>query len=82
MCAVNVGGIAGGVKYRCGDILLKLAVDEQRLYGGHDLAGKAAAHELKGPPDYVDHRRRLFSWVCSAANGLYDDSGNCSPWLL
>jgi hypothetical protein len=45
---VDIGGIAGGVKYRHGDILLKLAVDERGLYGGDDLAGKAAAHELKG----------------------------------
>lgn len=70
---VDVGGIAGGVKFRHGyvdvlnatrscvveavcvgvlgvprNVLLKLALDEVGLYGGHDNAGKAAAHDLKG----------------------------------
>lgn len=30
------------------NVLLKLALDEVGLYGGHDNAGKAAAHDLKG----------------------------------
>ena len=30
----NVGGLAGGVKFICNDILFKFAIDNRNLYGG------------------------------------------------
>jgi hypothetical protein len=44
---VEIGGIAGGRKFICNNILFKLAVDSYNIYGGDEFAMKSAAHELK-----------------------------------
>jgi hypothetical protein len=45
---VSVGGIAGGEKYVCQNILFKFAVDIEGLYKSDENAMKAASHDLKG----------------------------------
>ena len=46
---INIGGIHGGVKFRCGEVLFKFARDKHSLFGGNDeLAQKAAANEIRG----------------------------------
>ena len=54
---ISVGGVAGGQKFLCQNIIFKFALDLEiapgiYMYGGHspsdECAMKAAAHELKG----------------------------------
>ena len=58
---ISVGGVAGGQKYLCQNIMFKFALDVEifpglYMYGGqyvdHESAMKAAAHELKGLCQY------------------------------
>lgn len=43
---IDVGGRAGGVKYKAFDIFVKLALDTG-LYGGDEYSMKSAKHEFK-----------------------------------
>ncbi|KYQ91076.1 hypothetical protein DLAC_07979 [Tieghemostelium lacteum] len=61
---IDIGGIAGGQKFRCQNILFKFAYDQEvadghYLYGGkypYDLgASKAAGNELKGLSCFFQH---------------------------
>ena len=46
-------GVAGGEKYMCGGILFRFAVDRNHIYGSDELAGKEAAHQLRGLTELV-----------------------------
>lgn len=45
---IDVGGLAGGLKYIKDGIFFKFAVDNMCIYSGDHFAMKAAGHELKG----------------------------------
>ena len=49
---IDIGGIAGGLKFICQGILFKFAIDYSGIYGGDENAMKAASHELKGLTNY------------------------------
>lgn len=43
----SVGGVAGGEKYRVGQLFVKFARDWKRIYGSDELAIKAASNEVR-----------------------------------
>ena len=54
---IDIGGEAGGEKYIHQNIFFKFAIDVHQFYGGHELAAKAASHELKGLRAYIQFIR-------------------------
>jgi hypothetical protein len=51
---INVGGLAGGVKFIVQNILFKFAIDYFDLYGSDDAAAKVAGHDLRGLTHYFE----------------------------
>ena len=45
---VQLGGLAGGLKFEKDGVIFKFAFDSAGLYGGDAFSAKAASHELKG----------------------------------
>ncbi len=62
MGELGAGGRAGGIKYVCGGIVFKFALDDKNLYKGDQYAMKAASHDLKG----ASARASLRSLACDA----------------
>ncbi|EGG14472.1 hypothetical protein DFA_12244 [Cavenderia fasciculata] len=61
---IDIGGVAGGSKFRVMDIIFKFVVDTEIaegvwMYGDHcksdEMAQKSAGHELKGLNHYMEH---------------------------
>jgi hypothetical protein len=50
---LNVGGIAGGMKFIVNNIFMKFAIDMHGIYGGDEWSRKAASLELLGQDAYL-----------------------------
>jgi len=51
---IDIGGIAGGLKYIHDGMFFKFVVDENKLFGGDQNAMKTANHELRGLQEYMN----------------------------
>lgn len=51
---IDVGGLAGGLKFIVQNILFKFAIDYFDLYGSDDAAAKVAGHDLRGLTHYFE----------------------------
>lgn len=51
---IDAGGVAGGVKYLLRNLFLKVSVDHTGMYGGNQIAGKAASLEILATNHLLD----------------------------
>ncbi|GAM21633.1 hypothetical protein SAMD00019534_048080 [Acytostelium subglobosum LB1] len=65
---LEIGGVAGGQKFKCNDIIFKFVVDTEIapgvwMYGdttrSDEKAQKSASHELKGLNHFMDHSKGI-----------------------
>lgn len=57
---IDIGGVAGGMKYMVDGVFFKFALDQGGLYGSDALAMKSASHEFRSLMDIACHAIPVF----------------------